>query len=399
MKFRLSYGETGNQGIGSYRTLPQLGVANYPFTGSVLSGSAMVAWRGPVDVNIKWETTSQYNVGVDFGWFNNRLTFTADYYYKKTRDLLQEVKIPSSSGFSNMLTNSGNVTNKGLELTLGATPIDTKDWHWNINANLAFNKNEIGGLMGDQFANTLWYGADQVFIQRNGCPIGAIYGYVEDGIYENEAAVRADPLYTFASEALVKSKIGEIRYLDINGDGYINDKYDRTIIGDTNPDYTWGLTNNLTWKDFTLSFMLQGSHGNDIFNGNLQDIKLGNIGNITVDAYNHRWTADNNENAKWPKASSGYERNFLVSNRYVEDGSYVKLKNISLTYNWNHPFKSVGLERLQFSFTATNVFTITSYSWYDPDVNAFGSDSSRRGVDIYSYPSARTFSFGINATF
>ena len=145
--------------------------------------------------------------------------------------------------------------------------------------------------------------------------------------------------------------------------------------------------------------MLQGSHGNDIFNGNLQDIKLGNIGNITVDAYNHRWTADNNENAKWPKASSGYERNFLVSNRYVEDGSYVKLKNISLTYNWNHPFKSVGLERLQFSFTATNVFTITSYSWYDPDVNAFGSDSSRRGVDIYSYPSARTFSFGINATF
>ena len=118
-----------------------------------------------------------------------------------------------------------------------------------------------------------------------------------------------------------------------------------------------------------------------------------------MDAYNTRWTADNYGNAKWPKASSGYERNFLVSNRYVEDGSYIKLKNISLTYNWNHPFKSVGLERLQFSFTATNVFTITDYSWYDPDVNAFGSDSSRRGVDIYSYPSARTFTFGINATF
>ena len=128
-------------------------------------------------------------------------------------------------------------------------------------------------------------------------------------------------------------------------------------------------------------------------------MKLGNIGNVPVDAYNSRWTADNYENAKWPKASSGYERNFLVSNRYVEDGSYIKLKNISLTYNWNHPFKSVGLERLQFSFTATNVFTITDYSWYDPDVNAFGSDSSRRGVDIYSYPSARTFTFGINATF
>lgn len=398
LKFRLSYGETGNQGIGSYRTLPQLGVANYPFNGSIQSGSAMVSWRGPVDTDIKWETTAQYNLGVDFGWFNNRLTFTADYYYKKTRDLLQEVKIPSSTGFSNKLTNSGNVTNQGLELTLGITPVDSHDWHWNINANLAFNKNEIGGLNGDQYANTLWYGADNVFIQRNGCPIGAIYGYVEDGFYNNEAAVRADPQYTFASDATVKSKIGEIRYLDLNHDGKITEA-DRTIIGDTNPDYTWGLTNNLTWKDLSLSFMLQGSHGNDIFNGNLQDVKLGNIGNITVDAYNTRWTADNYENAKWPKATSGYERNFLVSNRYVEDGSYIKLKNISLTYNWNHPFKSVGLERLQFSFTATNVFTITDYSWYDPDVNAFGSDSSRRGVDIYSYPSARTFTFGINATF
>ena len=308
----------------------------------------MVSWRGPVDSDIKWETTAQYNLGVDFGLFNNRLTFTADYYYKKTRDLLQEVKIPSSTGFSNKLTNSGNVTNKGLELTLGITPVDSHGWHWNINANLAFNKNEIGGLNGDQYANTLWDGADNVFIQRNGCPIGAIYGYVEDGFYNNEAAVRADPQYTFASAATVKSKIGEIRYLDLNHDGKITEA-DRTIIGDTNPDYTWGLTNNLTWK--------------------------------------------------WPKASSGYERNFLVSNRYVEDGSYIKLKNISLTYNWNHPFKSVGLERLQFSFTATNVFTITDYSWYDPDVNAFGSDSSRRGVDIYSYPSARTFTFGINATF
>jgi len=358
----------------------------------------MVNWRGPVDKNIKWETTAQYNAGIDFGWFNNRLTLTVDYYHKKTRDLLQEVKIPSSNGFSNKLTNSGNVTNEGLEFTLGATPVDTKDWHWDLNGNLAFNKNKIGGLNGDQFANTLWYGADNVFIQRNGCPIGAIYGYVEDGFYDNEAEVRADPQYTFATDATVKSKIGEIKYLDINHDGKITDA-DRTIIGDTNPKYTWGLTNNISWRDLTLSFMLQGSHGNDIFNGNLMDIKLGNIGNITRDAYDHRWTAANYEQAEWPKASSGYERTYLLSNRYIEDGSYIKLKNISLTYNWNHPFKSTGLEKIQFTFAATNLFTITNYSWYDPDVNAFGSDSSRRGVDIYSYPSSRTFTFGVNMTF
>ena len=398
LKLRLSYGETGNQGIGSYRTLPQLSVANYPFSGSLQSGSAMVTWRGPVDRDIRWETTAQYNAGIDFGWMNNRLTLTVDFYRKKTRDLLQEVKIPSSTGFSNKLTNSGNVTNTGLEITLGYAPIETKDWHWNFNGNIAFNKNEIGGLNGDQYANTLWYGADNVFIQRNGCPIGAIYGYVEDGYYDNEAEVRADPQYTLSNDATVKSKIGEIKYLDLNGDKKITEA-DRTIIGDTNPDFVWGFTNNLSWRNLSLSFMIQGSQGNDIFNGNLQDVKLGNIGNIPLSAYNSRWTADNYENARWAKASSGYERNFLISNRYVEDGSYIRLKNISLSYNWNHPFKSVGLERLQFSFTASNLFTIPNYSWYDPDVNAFGSDSSRRGVDIYSYPSARTFSLGVSATF
>ena len=144
-----------------------------------------MAWRGPVDPNIKWETTKQWNAGIDFGWFKNRLTLTVDFYWKKTRDLLQEVIIAPSNGFSNMLTNTGNVTNKGLEITIGATPVDTKDWKWNLNGNIAFNKNSIGGLEGDQFARTLWYGADNIFIQRNGCPIGAIYGYVEDGFYDN----------------------------------------------------------------------------------------------------------------------------------------------------------------------------------------------------------------------
>lgn len=398
LKFRVSYGETGNQGIGSYRTLPQLAVANYPYNESMNSGVAMVTWRGPVDENIKWETTAQWNAGIDFGWMNNQLTFTIDYYHKKTRDLLQEVKIPGSTGFSNKLTNSGNVTNEGLELTLGYDVFRTGPVKWNVNANIAFNKNEIGGLTGDQYANTLWYGADNVFIQRNGCPIGAIFGYVEDGFYDNEAEVRADPQYTTASAATVKAKIGEIKYVDFNGDGQITDA-DRVIIGDTNPDFVWGFTSNLSYSNFTLSFMLQGSQGNDLFNGNLQDIKLGNIGNITQDAYNHRWTADNYEAATWPKASSGYERNFLISDRYVEDGSYIKLKNISLSYNWIRPFKSKAIENIMFTFAATNVFTITDYSWYDPDVNAFGSDSSRRGVDIYSYPSSRTFSFGVNVTF
>ena len=398
LKFRVSYGETGNQGIGSYRTLEQLSSANAVFGSSLTSGEAMTSWRGPVDPNIRWETTKQWNAGIDFGWFDNRLALTADYYHKNTFNLLQEVIIAPSNGFTNMLTNSGNVTNEGLEFTLNATPIHNANWTWSLNGNISFNKNYISGLEGDQYANTLWYGADEVFIQRNGCPIGAIYGYVEDGFYDNEAEVRADRQYAKASEATVKSKVGEIKYKDINGDGSITTA-DRTIIGDTNPDFTWGLTNNVTYKDWTLSFLLQGSQGNDIFNGNLQDIKMSNIGNVPAWIYKSRWTADNYENAAWPKATAGYDRTFLISNRYVEDGSYVRLKNISLAYNWVHPFKILGVENVQFSFTATNLFTITNYSWYDPDVNAFGSDSSRRGVDIYSYPASRTFTFNVNATF
>ena len=392
LKLRVSYGETGNQGIGSYRTLPMLSTANYPFGGTVTSGSASVNWRGPVDDGLKWETTAQWNAGIDFGWFDNRLTLTVDYYYKNTRDLLQNVKIPTSTGFSNMLTNSGRVTNEGLEIAINATPINSKDWHWDINANISFNKNTIHELEGDQYATTLWYGADDVFIQRNGCPIGAIFGYVEDGFYDNEAEVMADPKLGAGGTA----KVGEIKYRDMNGDGVINES-DRVIIGDTNPKFVYGLTNNIRWKDLSLSFMFQGSQGNDIFNGNLQDIKMGNVGNITRDAYEGRWTASNYENARWPMATGGYERTFLISDRYVEDASYLRLKNITLSYNWRRPIKNI--ENIQFSFGATNVFTISNYSWYDPDVNAFGSDSSRRGVDIYSYPISRTYTLGLNFTF
>lgn len=396
LKFRLSYGETGNQGIGSYRSIAQLSTANYPFGGSMSSGSALVNWRGPVSSDIRWETTSQMNAGIDMGFMKDRFTFTVDYYKKITRDLLQEIQIPSSTGFSNMLVNSGNVTNTGLELTGRFVAISKTSFNWVIDANMAFNKNVIGGLSGDQFANRLWYAADDVFIQRNGLPIGAMYGYVEDGFYDNEAEVRADPQYRNASASVVLSKIGEIKYRDLDGDGSITTA-DRTVIGDTNPDFTYGVTNTFNYKNFTLSFLIQGSQGNDIFNGTLWDIKMGNVGNITQDAYNTRWTPENTANAKWPKATAGYTRNFLLSNRYIEDGSYLKLKNLNFSYKIPNPFK--GVEQVLVTLSATNLFTITKYSGYDPDVNAFGSDSSRRGVDVYSYPASRTFSVGVSCIF
>lgn len=374
-KWRISYGETGNQAIGAYRTLTVLEAANYPYNGTLESGEAMIDWRGPTNPDLKWETTSQADAGIDIGFLNNRINITLDYYYKRTRDLLQNVTIPSSSGFSQMMVNSGWVVNQGCEITLAAVAIDLRDWKWQLDANFSLNRNRIGGLKGDQYATALWSKADQVFLQRNGYPIGTLYGYKEDGI---------DPT------------TGEIVYSDLNGDGQITEA-DRTIIGNTNPDFTYSLTSRLSWKGLSLNFMLQGSHGNDIFNYNLTDITMSNIGNITQQAYDHRWTTENPNGALWPKATAGYNRTWLVSDRYVEDGSFLKIKYITLNYDWNNPAK--WLQKINFNFTVNNVWTFTRYSWFEPDVNAGGSNPACPGVDSYSYPSARSYSIGINFVF
>ena len=396
LKFRVSYGETGNQAIGAYRTLAVLDAANYPYNGALESGVSMIDWRGPNNPDLKWETTAQFNAGIDFGWMDNRLQLTIDYYYKKTRDLLQNVTIPSSSGFSQQLVNSGNVTNQGLEFTLSYDVFKNSPLKWNLSANLSFNRNKIGGLDGDQYVTGLWSKADQVFLQRNGCPIGTLYGYVEDGFYDNIAEVRSNPEYAALSEAEALRHVGEIKYRDLDGNGRI-DKEDRTIIGDTNPKFIYSLTNNFAWKNFSLSFMIQGSQGNDILNYNLTDIAMSNIGNVTMEAYNSRWTPENAAHAKWPKATAGYTRTWLVSNRYVENGSYMRLKYLTIGYDWKRPFP--WLENIRFSLTANNLFTITKYSWFDPDVNAAGTNAASPGVDSYSYPSARSFSLGINFVF
>lgn len=374
-KWRVSFGETGNQGIGAYRTLTVFDAANYPYAGMLESGEAMIDWRGPTNPDLRWETTDQADAGIDIGFANNRVNLTLDYYWKKTRDLLQNVTIPSSSGFSQMMINSGWVINQGFELSLSAVAIDIRDWKWTLDANFSLNRNRIGGLAGDQYATALWSKADQVFLQRNGCPIGTLYGYKEEGI---------DPA------------TGEIIYADLDNSGSITEA-DRTIIGNTNPDFTYSLTSRLSWKGLSLNFMLQGSHGNDIFNYNLTDITMSNIGNITKTAYEGRWTPQTATTATWPKATAGYNRTWLVSDRYVEDGSFLKIKYITLSYDWHNPAK--WLQKINFNFTVNNVYTFTRYSWFEPDVNAAGTNPACPGVDSYSYPSARTYSLGINFVF
>lgn len=396
LKVRASFGQTGNQAIGAYATRDYMAVANYPLNGALSSGFANLTWRGPANPDLKWETTSQYNVGLDMGFWENRVNLTVDLYYKKTSDLLQSIQIPQSTGFSSMTTNFGNVSNKGIEVSGKFYALTKGDFKWDIDANISFNRNEISGLPGDQFAQALWSDADNVFLQRNGMPIGTMFGFVEDGFYDNIAEVRADPFYAKESEAICKAKVGEVKYKDIDGVAGITEA-DRTVIGDTNPDFSFGMTHNFQYKNFTLSFFLQGCIGGDIFNGNLMSVTMSGIGNIPTDVYNSRWTPDSGEATRWAKPYAGYGRTTRLSDRYVEDGSYLRMKNINLGYTFKAPIK--GIESINLYTSVSNAFTISGYSWYDPDVNSFGGDSSRRGVDIFAYPSSRTFSLGLQCVF
>ena len=401
LKLRLSYGQTGNQGIGTYATLPAMSVSSYPLGGTLTPGFAEQTWKGPINKDLKWETTDQFNAGLDISLAKGKVNFVIDYYYKRTNDLLQKVSIESNSGYTQMAVNSGHVTNEGLEISGTFHPFARQDFGWQIDANISFNRNKIGGLAGDQYGSNFINNVSNVFIQRNGCPIGTIVGFVEDGFYDNIAEVRADPQYANVSQADAEAMIGEIKYRDYTGDGAITDA-DKRVIGDTNPDFTYGLTNTLRYKNFTLSFFFQGTYGNDIVNANTiannTSSSMTGIQNITREQYDTRWTAENAANARWPKPiEAGYKREWKFSNRYIEDGSYLRLKNISLGYTFFPKWK--GIKSINVYASAQNLFTVTGYSWYDPDVNAYGNDVTRQGVDLYSYPSSRVYSFGLKLTF
>lgn len=396
LKLRFSAGQTGNQGINAYATRSRFEAQNYPYDGSLTAGSGEDRWGGPAAANLKWETTNQFDLGLDVAFLNNRVNLVVDLYKKKTTDLLQYRYIDMSSGFKEIACNYGNITNKGLEIEAHVIPVKTRDWMWTLDANISFNRNEVGGLNADQFSDVAW-GIESMFLRRNGYPIGTLYGYVEDGFYDNEAEVRADPNYRSASASKVKSMVGQVKYKNMD-DNPLIDEHDKAIIGDTNPDFQYGLTSTLNWKKWTFSFFLQGTQGNDILNVNLKKFDVsGNSGNMPYFVFNNRWTPENRDNALWPRADETFTRAMKASDRYIEDGSYLRCKNISLSYNWTRPVKFV--ESINIVASVSNLFTISGYDWFDPDVNAFGSDATRRGVDMSSYPSARTFNLGIQLAF
>jgi TonB-linked SusC/RagA family outer membrane protein len=397
LKLRAGYGETGNQGIGSYRTLQLLGYSPYPLNGGLQAGYADSPYRGPADPNLKWETTGQYNVGLDLGFMQNRFNFTVDVYRKLTRDLLQPAVIPGSTGFNNQFTNRGTMENKGLELSGIGTLLTTNRFKWDINANISFNRNKLMGLDGDQYSQRLYFGVDNLFLQRNNMPVGILYGWVEDGYYDNLAEVIADPQWANKPETIQRQQIGEVKYKNFDKDPTSIGNDDRQIIGNTNPKYSFGITNNFTYRNFNLSVFVQGVQGGDIVNTNLYQVRMGQAANIPQMVYDGRWTPETAASATWPKAVWGNSRQWRLSNRLIEDGSYVRLKNINVGYVFNKPLSFI--ENINVYASVSNLITISKYSWFDPDVSAFGGDASRRGVDMNSYPNSRTFTLGVRAGF
>ena len=377
LKVRVGYGETGSQAINPYATLNQLN------SGKTVFGDAQYTTYAPgtrLPGNLKWETTAQTDVGLDASVWNNRVRVTADYYVKTTRDLLNTVQLPSSLGFTSTIQNIGSIQNKGFEFSVDANVL-TGAFRWDVGGNIAFNRNRVLKLYNGQdvlgSAINITVTNDFINILREGQPVGAFYGFVEKGYNEQ----------------------GKIVYEDLNADGAINIR-DKTFIGDPNPDFIYGFNSTMSFKNFELTAFVQGSQGNDVFNlssvGQTLDYGFGL--NMPREVYLNHWTPTNTT-AKYPVISRTTQTQ--ISNRFVEDGSYLRLRTIQLGYNV--PVKNLGIDWLRSAMvyvSGQNLLTLTRYSWWDPEINSYGgANSINQGIDHYSYPTAKTVTVGLRAGF
>lgn len=422
-KLRVSWGLTGNNRIGEYDYYALLQMlkekqGDYISNGSIPSGvypfDNDMSSVGMVPVSLpnedlKWETTEQWNVGLDLSFFNERLNFTADVYRKTTRDLLLEASLPLVSGYYSATKNIGKVRNDGLELSLSTVNVQTKDFTWTSDFNIAFNKNEVLELAENQLSLTTAarfdqnYNSQPSYIAKVGLPMGMMYGYIYEGTYKYDDFVKSGNSYTlkdnvpyFSSEA--NTQPGMPKYKDVNGDGII-DTNDRTIIGRGLPIHTGGFTNSFTYKGFDLSVFFQWSYGNDIMNANrLFFENAGGKKDLNQFAsYANRWTPENPE-SDIPAATKSASNN-VISSRIIEDGSYLRLKTVTLGYTFPKALiAKAKLSNARVYVAAQNLWTWTSYSGYDPEVSVRNSALTPE-LDFSSYPRAFTLSFGVNLGF
>lgn len=382
MKLRVSWGSNGNQPNDAYaafgKVVPSGG---YPFGDNILPG---VRQERASNDSLKWESTNQLNFGADIDLFNSRVQVIADVYYKETEDLLMSVSVPTQLGQASQLRNVGNVKNNGFELGVNTWNL-TGDFEWRTGINFSVNKNEVKNLGGPNvilFSGNIYERGD-VAIVKEGYPIGSFYGLVAKGV---------DP------------QTGMMIYENKDDDPAINDK-DRVIIGNAQPDFTFGFSNSFSYKNFDLNILFTGVQGNDIFNATrIESEGMENWKNQSTAVLN-RWKKPGDV-TDIPKALADNKQNSLLSTRFIEDGSYIRLKSVNLSYTFRGEWlKKIHMGNLQLYVTGQNLLTITDYSGYDPEVNLGGTNSDALvkntvlGIDYGTYPQPRTFIFGIRADF
>jgi TonB-linked SusC/RagA family outer membrane protein len=384
LKVRASFGITGNTALSPYQSLDRMSSVRTVYGNQ--SDEIGFSPSGISNADLKWETTAQTDIGLDLGVMDNRIRLTADYYKKNTTDLLASVPLPPSIGFGSILRNIGEIENQGFEFTLNADLIRKNNFRWDVTGSFSANRNKVIKLAGGSDILSAGQAAawSSTNIAREGEPIGSFYGYLEDGLNEN----------------------GFIKYTDMDGNGIIN-SLDRVILGNPLPDYFYGLNTNLAYKNFELSVFVEGVQGNEIFHAtkgtHLNSFQRGS--NQFRDILGNYWTADNPDpNAKYPKisAASGID----ISDRFIEDGSYLRVKSIRFAYNL--PVKNWGLDwvaRAQVYFSGINLFTFTDYTGLDPEVSTRGTDGAnistrlQLGHDQSGYPNAKTYAFGLKLNF
>ena len=392
MKLRVSWGKNGNDNIGDflYTTLTSMG-SNYYFgkNSNMTIGSKANRLANP---DLKWEESEQTDIGLDFGFFNGALTFTADYFIKKTNGMIIEMPIPSYVGESKPFGNVGDMENSGFEFELGYRG-HVGDFNYSIKGNASYLHNELKNLGND--TGFLNYGINQFSDggtrAENGQPFPFFYGYKTAGVFQNTAEVNA---YVNSEGNLIQPNAipGDLRFVDMNGDGQITSD-DRTNIGNGTPDWTFGLNLGAEYKGFDFNLFLQGVAGVDVFDATYrQDMVSGNYPSWMLD----RWNGEGTSN-RVPRLALGDSKNWVCSDLYVQDGSYLRLKNISLGYTLPRSLtQKVKISRLRMYVMAENLFTWTKYWGYDPEI---GSGSTSLGVDYGVYPQARTWTVGFNLSF
>lgn len=389
LKLRTSWGKTGNQGIGVNGNIGYYNNWNYSF--GQTNGNPGTYLINASNPNLKWETTTQTNVGVDIGVLKNRINLTADFYVKNTKDLMLAVPIPGYDGGGTILQNIGQVRNKGYEVAIFGTAISQGSFQWDYNFNISSYKNKVVSL-GDQ---TQIFGTNPAdgeitaspFIIKVGEPLGSYYGYEWQGIYTTAQSAEA---------AKMGLKPGDNIYADLDGDNAITSS-DEKVLGNSNPKFSLGFDNTFTYKNFSLDIMLQSVLGRKMLNVMYADAStiIPDAPNITTkDGFDY-WTSDH-ENAKFANPFTSTGKNYLVSSEYLQNASYLKVKNVALSYMLHKNL--IKFSDVKFSVSAQNLLTFTKYKGYDPEVSSYNKDSDGT-LDYGAYPNPRTITFSLQLNF